>query len=169
LSLHTDLLRQAIYLAAKEPRRPLQASLRRSISTAYYALFHLLIYEATKRLISGSDRVNLRYSLSRAFSHSSMKVVAQNFANNRVSQKISAGLNGLELQPQLMNVAASFVDLQQARHEADYDVSRRFTKQETIDLVELSKQAFEDWQMIRNTYQSDTFLIGLLAQQNMRV
>ena len=38
-----DLLKQAFLLLNKEPRTPTQASLRRSVSTAYYALFHLLI------------------------------------------------------------------------------------------------------------------------------
>ena len=41
-----DLLEQAYHLANKENDNPTQASLRRSVSTAYYALFHLLIDEA---------------------------------------------------------------------------------------------------------------------------
>jgi uncharacterized protein (UPF0332 family) len=41
------LLEQAKHLANREKKRPRQASLRRAVSTAYYALFHLLIYEAT--------------------------------------------------------------------------------------------------------------------------
>jgi len=42
-----DLLEQAKHLANREPKRPEQASLRRAVSTAYYALFHLLVSEAT--------------------------------------------------------------------------------------------------------------------------
>ena len=41
-----DLLEQAKHLANREKKRPRQASLRRAVSTAYYALFHLLIHEA---------------------------------------------------------------------------------------------------------------------------
>jgi len=40
------LLEQAHHLAKRERNRPRQASLRRAVSTAYYALFHLLISEA---------------------------------------------------------------------------------------------------------------------------
>ena len=40
MSLHGDLLVQARFLASKEPRRPLRASLRRGVSATYYALFH---------------------------------------------------------------------------------------------------------------------------------
>ena len=50
MSLQQDLLRQARHLATKEPRRPSQASLRRAVSAAYYALFHLLVDEAIGRL-----------------------------------------------------------------------------------------------------------------------
>ena len=38
MSLHQDLLAQARHLLRKEPRRPKQASLRRAVSAAYYAL-----------------------------------------------------------------------------------------------------------------------------------
>ena len=45
---------------ADEPRNPKQASLRRALSTAYYALFHLLISEA----VANWNRVNLRQRLA---------------------------------------------------------------------------------------------------------
>ena len=43
-----DLLEQARHLANREPKRPKQASLRRAVSAAYYALFHLLAAETAK-------------------------------------------------------------------------------------------------------------------------
>ena len=48
MAFHQDLLKQAIQLARNESRKPKQASLRRAVSTAYYALFHFLIYETCK-------------------------------------------------------------------------------------------------------------------------
>jgi hypothetical protein len=50
MSLPADLLAQARRLISQDPRRPRQASLRRAISTAYYALVHLLISEASAML-----------------------------------------------------------------------------------------------------------------------
>ena len=47
MSLHADLLDQAEQLAQLDPRRPKQANLRRAISSAYYALFHLLAWESS--------------------------------------------------------------------------------------------------------------------------
>ena len=95
MSLHADLLRQARQLALKEPRRPSQASLRRAIAASYYALFHLLVDEATKRMFSGRDRAALRGCLGRAFVHGDMKRVAQQFSDGGVSPKLSPGMNWL--------------------------------------------------------------------------
>jgi len=98
-----------------------------------------------------------------------MKAVAQQFATNSISPKLTPGLSGQLLQAQMMQVAATFVDLQQARHEADYDTARRFTRQEVLDLVEQAERAFSDWHTLRTSLQADTFLVGLLAQRSMRI
>lgn len=116
-------------------------------------------------MLAGRARENLRLSLSRAYVHGKMKIVATGFANNNVSAKIRNGLNGQALPLALIRVAEAFVDLQQARHEADYDLGRRFTRQETLDLVVQAQNAFTNWQRIRGTIQADTFLVALLAQE----
>jgi uncharacterized protein (UPF0332 family) len=43
MRLHDELLDTARFLLRRNQNRPTQADLRRSISTAYYALFHRLI------------------------------------------------------------------------------------------------------------------------------
>jgi len=72
--LPEGLLEQAQHLARREPKRPRQASLRRAISTAYYALFHLLISEA----ILSWKRVEDRDDLARMFEHTNMKTACAN-------------------------------------------------------------------------------------------
>ena len=56
MALASDLLEQAYHLACREPKRPRQASLRRAVSTSCYALFHLLISEATLNWRQSSQR-----------------------------------------------------------------------------------------------------------------
>lgn len=168
MNLHTDLLRQVQHLAVREPKRPLQASLRRAISASYYAIFHMLVDDATRRMFPGTNRASLRCCLARAFVHRDMKKVAQQFSNEALSPKLSPGLNGEDLPPGIINVATVFVDLQQARHEADYDTARRFTRREVLDLLDQAKQAFVDWKSFRRSIQADTFLAGMLAFVNMR-
>jgi hypothetical protein len=53
--LSGDLLAQARHLALKESKKPLQASLRRAVSAAYYSLFHFLVENATRFLIAGNQ------------------------------------------------------------------------------------------------------------------
>ncbi|MBZ0252896.1 MAG: hypothetical protein K8I02_06100 [Candidatus Methylomirabilis sp.] len=168
MSLHDDLLEQAARLAELDPRRPKQASLRRAVSTAYYALFHLLVHEACGRLVSGPGRTRLRQCLGRAFQHEAMKEAAKGFASQSVSTKIVPALQGATVQSELVRVASAFVDLQQARHEADYDTARRFTRQETLDLVDQADRAFRDWDSVRTSLQADVFLVALLTLKHMR-
>ena len=78
-------------------------------------------------------------------------------------------MDGQAVQPELARVAATFVDLQQARHEADYDTTRRFARQDVVDLVDRAEQAFGDWNAVRKSIQADVFLAGLLAFGNMRI
>src|SRR5579863_5131621 len=68
MALASDLLEQAYHLARREPKRPRQASLRRAVSTSYYALFHLLISEATRNWKQSSQRA----AFGRYFQHGGM-------------------------------------------------------------------------------------------------
>ena len=74
MGIAEDLLALSGRLANPAPDDPEQASLRRSISTAYYALFHLLVQEAAQGW-NGSP--NVRVGLERRFEHKNMKDVSQ--------------------------------------------------------------------------------------------
>jgi len=168
LSLHGDLRYQARHLATREPKRPRQASLRRAISSAYYALFHLLVNDASRFMVAGNTREPLRQCLGRAFAHHTMKTVARQFANGTYPTKLRPALQRQPLPRELGEVAQAFVDLQQARHEADYDTARRFTRAEAIDLVDQCDQAFANWQTVRGKPSAEAFMVGLLAHDNMK-
>src|SRR5206468_136362 len=121
-----------------------QASLRRATSSAYYALFHLLTYEATLRVIGNPA---LRQKFSRAFDHSTMKSASSRFASAQPAD-VEALTGGLPIPPQLQSVASAFVGLQKMRHEADYNVVARFTRVEAENLVGRARRAFDEWQTI---------------------
>jgi uncharacterized protein (UPF0332 family) len=158
MSLHGDLLEQAEHLVRRERRRPRQASPRRAISSAYYALFHLLIHQATLRVIRNPA---LRHKFSRAFEHADMKSASRAFASAQPA-RLAALTGGLPIPPQLQTLAATFVELQQARHEADYNVAARFTRVEAEDLIGLARQAFHDWPTLRTDDASQMYLSALL-------
>ncbi len=168
MSLHAELLKQAHFLARKEPKKPTQASLRRSVSASYYALFHLLVDEATKLMLAGNVRGPLRDSLARAFRHSAMKQTAVAFTRRSIPPRLASGLDRQEVQQPLIDVATAFVQLQEARHDADYNRALRFTRREALDLADLADQAFRDWRQVRGSLPADTFLTGLLAYRHMQ-
>lgn len=164
MSFHADLLQQARWLAQNEPKRPRQSSLRRAVSTAYYALFHLLVDESTRLLVSGKNRDALRGALARSYSHNAMKKAAQGFAGGTVHHTYAQTLGGRRVPPKLRSIADAFIALQQARHEADYDVTKRWTRLEALEHISLTEQAFRDWAVVRSIPEADAFLVALLAQ-----
>ena len=168
MSLHGDLLALARDLEARAGGPPVQAALRRAVSTAYYALFHMLVDEATRRMFGG-DRAELRACLSRGFAHRTMNNVARAFMRGAAPPKLAPALGGLAPQPELVEIAQTFNDLQQARELADYDVAHAFVHADVTALVERVDAAFEDWAAIRGSVQADAFLAGLFALGALRV
>jgi len=162
MSLAEDLLRQAESLVRREPRRPRQASLRRAISTAYYALFHLLIEDASRMLIRGRGAEPTRRLVSRAFVHSEMNRASRAFAGGTLPRLVDTAAGGVPMPKQLRHVAQAFVDLQQARHEADYDLTRSFSRADARALVDRTRQAFDYWKSVRSHEVARLYLLCLL-------
>lgn len=79
MAFHDDLLQQAHHLARLDRRRPKQASLRRAVSAAYYALFHHLIAEA----VAYWRIEEQRHTLARVFEHGKMKNACINLQINQ--------------------------------------------------------------------------------------
>jgi hypothetical protein len=71
-----------------------------------------------------------------------MRAVAQQFVGTSVAQRLRPGLQGQSLQPDLVKVARTFVDLQEARHEADYNTAWRTTRPDALGLIEQTEEAF---------------------------
>jgi uncharacterized protein (UPF0332 family) len=149
-----DLLEQAQHLAHREKKRPKQASLRRAISTAYYALFHLLVSEA----ISNWKVPGQRADLARAFEHGRMKE-----ASKRIAGRSFPG-SGPSAVSALRNVAKIFERLQQSRHKADYDNSTQWTRTSAVAEIDVVGEAFSDWQTIRHEPIAQDYLLSLLVK-----
>ncbi len=158
MSLHDDLLEQAEHLARRDTTRPKQASLRRAVSTAYYALFHLLVREATAAVVSDKG---LRKLVPRAFDHSDMRQGCRPFAAGALPDHLKAVTAG-DVPNDLKAVAESFIELQQRRHEADYNVAQTFSRQVALALVERVRAAFEAWDRVRTHQTATVFLANLL-------
>ena len=59
-------------------------------------------------------------------------------------------------------IAEFFTRLQAARHDADYNPDRRFTRSETRKLIQQVRDAVAAWDRVKGQSASDAFLVGLL-------
>jgi uncharacterized protein (UPF0332 family) len=144
-----DLLQQAYDLANKEPTDPKQASLRRAVSAAYYALFHLLIDEAVGKWTVERHRSKL----ARTFDHHKMKGIC-----DEVLKSVKSAGHDL---PELSTVANVFIQLQQHRETADYDNSRQWSRTEVLNVLTLATDAFSAWHSISTQDAAQDFLLQL--------
>ena len=91
--MHKDLLEQAIKLAKLDAKKPKQANLRRAISSAYYAMFHLLVDEACRVQIGAQhNQAPFRQVLGRAFAHGVMKEACKSFGGGTLKKGVAKGL-----------------------------------------------------------------------------
>ncbi len=97
-----------------------------------------------------------------------MKGAAKSFAGGTLPAALRPALAGNPVTPELSEVAQAFVDLQEARHEADYDLGRTFTRREVSDLIEVADKARTAWQQLRSTPEGKTFLMAMLIHEHLR-
>lgn len=166
MRLPEDLLEQAQHLARREPKRPRQASLRRTISTAYSALFHLLISEA----ILNWRRLADRDDLARMFEHTNMKAACEKKRDElhdefRKMKTTAPPGHDLTVKKHLHLVAKAFVEMHQQRENADYDYSTTWARTEVVAKVARVDAAFKAWKAIRKEDTAQAFLFTLLQKK----
>jgi hypothetical protein len=159
MPLAAELLAQAHILATTDSGIPSQANLRRAVSSAYYAVFHLLISEAVTVLIPAQPRA-LRNRVTRSFQHAEMQKICLALASGNLFEKFGT-LFGNGISVDLRTVVVRFSVLQQARHTADYDVGEVFTRSVALAHVDDARLAFASWDRIRNTEEATVFLTAL--------
>ncbi len=161
MALAEDLLQQAREMAHLGARKPKQANLRRSISTAHYALFHLLVQDAAKRLTLKMP-VDLSQQVVRAFAHGEMKQICKSLIGRSPAIPMALQPQGYSTDPQLI---ASTLSLQADRHAADYDLTQTYTRVEALNLVDSVQTAFLTWKRTRLRDEANIFCAALLVNQ----
>jgi hypothetical protein len=146
MSLPSGLLDLARRLLTLDPRRPRQATLRRAVSTAYYALFHLLAEEFAAMFVAESDVVSAR--LSRSVDHKPMREVSGRFLGGTLPEGLKPFPPDF-IPDALKRVANAFVTLQKARHDADYDRAYQLGRLDASERVRSAETAFTDWKSVR--------------------
>ena len=149
--LSADLIFTARQLAQLHERRPRQSDLRRSISTAYYGLFHGLAEITADRLVGATSaaRKSLAWSrVYRGFGHTEVKKAC----------KRTVQMSGSS---DLLLFTSSFFDMQELRHQADYDPNIRFIHSFVIARVDEAEQALASLRRVEKHEQLDFITLAL--------
>jgi hypothetical protein len=118
-------------------------------------------------LVSGRSLESLRTLVARAFTHATMNEACRAFAATHLPTAVAAVVSG-PVPDDLREVAQAFVDLQEARYEADYDLAHRFSRSEARALVDQAERAFAAWQRVRGVHHAKVFLASLLLWRSWR-
>ena len=124
-----DLLEVSESLARTRGRTNLRkAAMRRSVSSAYYAVFHALCFVCASELIGWTQENDLVEPVYRLLVHGAAK--------KRLKGR-DAGLIGASV----VDIGNGFVELQDARNAADYSPPALIVRQdETLRLIALAGQ-----------------------------
>ena len=136
-----------------------EASLRRAVSTAYYAVFHLLTTSAAQRLAPVQPE-GLWSRLCRMFDHASVDDTCRLFSSGRL-RGFGEGFITHPVEAGLTNFAHSFSELRELRMAADYDLSFTPTSIWATAAIELAEQVFQDWESVKNTPNAAVFMMAL--------
>ncbi len=76
---------------------------------------------------------------------------------------LGVDMAGQPVPPEINHIADSFVQLQNARHKADYNVKDSVTPVEAQTFVQMARDAFADWAVVAPNPAADTYLTELLV------
>jgi uncharacterized protein (UPF0332 family) len=147
---------------------PTEAAIRRAISTAYYALIHLVTAEACNLWGVSSQRGRL----ARQFDHKRMRdasaeVVRTHLGSRALDSALIHRKSPEAIEISLAVVARAFVLAQQSRHRADYDLTWTPTRAEAQWEIYSAESAFADWVPIREEEAAKDYLFALLFKDRL--
>ena len=135
-----DLLETSNVLLKVARGKPTQANLRRSHSTAYYAMFHCLAGDCANLLLGEAVKTSPAWRQAyRALEHTKAKESCRNrqFIENFPSA--------------IQDFANSFLTMQEKRHNADYDPFLKLTKSVVQNDVEIVKRVIDDFRSAKKS------------------
>ncbi len=156
MALHDDLLAHALALVHAQPQS--QLTLRRAVSAAYYAVFHLVIFEATEHW----DNSGLRTILGRAYDHGLMKTTSNRILDGREFPYTN---ENLQVVKDLREIAQGFSQLQEDRHFADYNLTKPLDPVDALRQAKAAEKIFLTLPAIKTEQIVQEYLTLLLVKK----
>jgi hypothetical protein len=138
--------------------------LRRAISSLYYGLFHR-INEDAARLIAPNVSAVTNHRIQRWFDHTTMKQICGRFLKEQLEQPLLS-LVGNNASEDLQTVCRAFIELQEARHSADYAPDFEVDQPRARQYASSAMKAIGAWNRISQTSEANVFILSLLLWKN---
>jgi hypothetical protein len=138
--------------------------MRRAVSASYYALFHHLT-ESTVNQIAPVVRTKTAARIHRWFDHVEMKRICSEFASPTLNKPLKDLLD-TGVSQDMQTVAVNFIRLQEARHNADYDLDYQLSWGQARDFVESAVSAIGAWERTEYSEERTIFSLSLLLWKN---
>lgn len=139
-----------------------QANLRRAVSAAYYALFHAILKAAADMIVGKDRQMSPLYGLVyRKIDHGALRTLCAELVRDQPTSKYVKFVPESGWGDNLSAVCKALVDLQEARHLADYDPLYRVTVKQARDIVETAHVTLACFRKVSATRRR-TFLTLLL-------
>ena len=126
-----------------------QACLRRSVSTAYYAVFHLITGDSVALVCIDADESSVAHRLRRSLNHTDLKkVLASLIGSVEYGQKRSVP-SPIAMPLQCMQaLAETFIGLQKARETADYAFDQPVDSVKADQALANAEAVISEWQQL---------------------
>jgi len=137
MALCDDLIEDARHLVQRGSLENRPSCKRRAISTAYYAVFHMIVDDFVEHWPFPDQRARL----GRMFTHQRMRDTAVKF---RDANKPTA------VEMDLKDIVRALGQLQKDRHRADYDAGWVVVDTDVAQAITSASDIFARWRSIRN-------------------
>ena len=129
-----DLLALSHQMVRLNRGKPSQVVLRRALSTAYYAMFHMLAKCGADLLVGGSGAGRSNEAWRQVY-----RALEHGFAKNAFKNASMLSKFPKEIE----DFGNMFVTMQEKRHKADYDPAERFYKSSVIQDINAAEQVIK--------------------------
>jgi len=137
-----------------------QIDLRRAVSAAYYAVFHLLAMTAADNWAIPDERGRF----ARLFDHGKMKN-ASIALPAKIEKRLGASpsAENAAIANELKALSKEFVALQDDRHVADYENSKVWSYSEVEKVILRAHNFYIKWQRLAKTPLATAYLLDMLG------
>ena len=137
-----------------------QVDLRRAVSAAYYAVFHLLSMTAAECWGVPADRARF----ARLFDHGKMKNVSTGLPGKiKVRLGVAPSPQDVAVGDALKIISEELVTLQTGRHVADYDNSKVWSYTEVESVILRAIDVYTQWESLAKHPLATAYLLDMLS------